>query len=148
MKDTKRTYCNEVSFGIDAREKDYLYVITSQIPGSGNGLFTAIPIFKDDIIALFRGEQLTHKEAQKRAAKAENDYFISMPDGSTLDSMNVPCFAKYANDCEGFTKTKFKNNAKITLDEHDNVCIVAIKSIKAGAEIFCSYGKPYWKARH
>ncbi|WP_394338071.1 SET domain-containing protein-lysine N-methyltransferase [Flavobacterium aquaticum] len=39
----------------------------------------------------------------------------------------------------------FKNNSKITLDDNDNVCIVATKKIKSQQEIFCSYGAKYWK---
>ena len=45
----------------------------------------------------------------------------------------------------GFTKTKFKKNATISLDENDVVCIVSDRAIKMGEEIFCSYGKSYWK---
>ena len=54
-------------------------------------------------------------------------------------------FAKYANDAEGLVPSKFKNNARITLDLNDNVCIEALRNIKANEELFCSYGKSYWK---
>ena len=54
-------------------------------------------------------------------------------------------FAKYANDAEAFKNSIHKNNAKITLDDDDNVCIIATKNIKSASEIFCSYGKKYWK---
>lgn len=60
-----------------------------------------------------------------------------------MDSMHVNCFAKYANDVVGAAKT----NAKISLDEQDNVCLVATRNISKGEEIFCSYGKRYWKGR-
>jgi uncharacterized protein len=59
--------------------------------------------------------------------------------------MNITCFAKYANDASGFTNSNFKNNAKITLDDNDKVCIQATRNIKANEELFCSYGKNYWK---
>lgn len=146
MRDVKQKYCNEESYSIDAPEKDYLYVKESQIPGSGNGLFTAIPIYKKDIISVFKGTILTSKEAHLRSSQGKDSYFINMPDGSIMDSRKVKCFAKYANDASGKTKTKFKNNAKITLDEMDQVCIVASKNIKREDEIFCSYGKDYWKS--
>ena len=67
-----------------------------------------------------------------------------MLDGNIMDSQNTNCFAKYANDAKGFTTSKYKNNAKITLDNDGNVCLKATKKIKAGEEIFCSYGKAYW----
>ena len=130
---------------IEAPESDYLYIQDSQIPNAGKGLFTAIDIYPNEIISLFKGEILTDEEAQKRVSEGNDRYFINMLDGSILDSMNVDCFAKYANDAEAFSKSTFKNNSKITLDDDDNVCIVATKKIKSQQEIFCSYGVKYWK---
>ena len=130
---------------IEAPESDYLYIQDSQITNAGKGLFTAIDIYPNEIISLFKGEILTDKDAQKRVSEGNDRYFINMLDGSILDSMNVDCFAKYANDAEAFSKLEFKNNSKITLDDDDNVCIVATKKIKSQQEIFCSYGVKYWK---
>lgn len=130
---------------INALESDYLYVSPSQLPASGNGLLTAIKIYKDEIISLFKGEILTNTQAKLRAKKGKDRYFINMLDGSIMDSMNVKCFAKYANDALGSKKSNFKNNSKIGLDEDDNVCLIAIRNIKVNEEIFCSYGKKYWK---
>ena len=130
---------------IEAPESDYLYIQDSQIPNAGKGLFTAIDIYPNEIISIFKGEILTDNEAQKRISEGNDRYFINMLDGSILDSMNVDCFAKYANDAEAFSKLEFKNNSKITLDDDDNVCIVATKKIKSQHEIFCSYGGKYWK---
>lgn len=141
----KNKYSNSISYKIDAKEKEYLYIQDSQILGSGKGLFTAIHIFKDEVITLFKGEVLTDLEAQIRSKKGKDAYFINLLDGKILDSMNVNCFAKYANDALGFVKTKFKINSIISLDEYDNVCIVSNRDIKVGEEVFCSYGKPYWK---
>lgn len=130
---------------IEAEESDYLYTETSQIKNAGKGLFTAIDIFEDEIIALFQGEIINNLEAEKRAQRNEDRYFINLLDGSIMDSMHTDCFAKYANDATGLTESPFKNNAIITLDDNDNVCIKAVRNIDAGEEIFCSYGKPYWK---
>ncbi len=130
---------------IEAPESDYLYKSQSQIPNSGNGLFTVIDIYKDETIAIFKGEILTDLEAKLRAEAGNDGYFINLLDGSIMDSANVECFAKYANDAEGLVPSKFKNNARITLDLNDNVCIEALRNIKANEELFCSYGKSYWK---
>ena len=108
-------------------------------------MFTVIDIYKDEIISFFKGEILTEIEAEKRAQLGNDKYFMNMLDGTILDAMNVDCFAKYANDAEAFSKSAFKNNSKITLDDDDNVCIVATKKIKSQHEIFCSYGAKYWK---
>ena len=130
---------------IQAEESDYLYIQTSQLPSSGNGLFTAIEIFKDEIISIFKGEILSDIEAELRAKNNTNQYFMNLLNGRILDCRNTDCYAKYANDASGFIKSNFKNNAKITLDENNNVCLMAIRKIKSGEEIFCDYGKRYWK---
>lgn len=145
MKTTNTEIEQAQTNSIEAPEQDYLYIKPSQIEHSGNGLFTAITIYKNEIIALFKGEIISDAEAKKRVNKNNDRYFINLLDGSIMDSMNTNCFAKYANDANGFSMSKFKNNAKITLDEDNNVCLKAKKIIKAGEEIFCSYGKPYWK---
>src|ERR1700681_2089811 len=138
-----KKYSNSTTYKIEAKEQDYLYIKESQIPGSGNGLFTAIPIYKDEVISVFKGEILSDKEAQCRATEGKNGCFINLPDGTILDSMKVSCFAKYANDAMGSVKSTHNNNSKITLDENGKVCIVANRKILADAEIFCSYGKRY-----
>ena len=133
--------CNK----INAPESDYLYINPSQIPNSGTGLFTAITIYKEEVISVFKGKILTQKEAEISAKIGNDKYFINLLDGTIMDSMPVKCFAKYANDATGFSKSDFKNNAKIALDESNNVCLIATRSIKQEEEIFCSYGKKYWK---
>ena len=130
---------------IDAKEEDYLYIQKSQIENSGNGLFTAIKIYKEEIISIFKGKIITNNEAESIVKLNEDKYFINLLDGTILDSNTEDCFAKYANDSNGFIKSKYKNNSKISLDEANNVCLIATKNIKSNEEIFCSYGKRYWK---
>ncbi|OYU95425.1 MAG: SET domain-containing protein-lysine N-methyltransferase [Bacteroidetes bacterium B1(2017)] len=130
---------------IEAPESDYLFIETSNLPNAGKGLHTAITLYKDEIICLYGGEILSTKEAEKRANLGKNQYFISLLNGKILDSINSKCFARFANDAAGFSPSKFKNNAKISLNEQNQVCLIASKKIKAGEEIFCSYGKRYWK---
>lgn len=130
---------------INAPEADYLYINPSRIPNSGAGLFTAITIYKEEIISVFKGRILTQSEAKIKAEKGNDKYFINLLDGTIMDSMSVKCFAKYANDATGFSKSDFKNNAKISLDETGNVCLIATRKIKQEEEIFCSYGRKYWE---
>ena len=140
-----KKYSNSSTYNIEAKELDYLYIKESQIPGSGKGLFTAIPIYKDEVISIFKGKILSDIEAQCRAANGEDGCFINLPDGTILDSMEVKCFAKYANDVLGVVETRYRNNSIITLDEDGNVCIVANRKILAAEEIFCGYGYKYWE---
>ena len=130
---------------IDAPESDYLYIKPSQLPLSGNGLYTAIPIYKDEIIAIFEGELLTQRQIQIRVNKEKDQYFISMPDGTIMDSYKTECFAKYANDAKAYPDSGFTNNAKIAMSDDDDICLIAISSIKANQEIFCNYGRKYWE---
>ncbi len=130
---------------IDAPESDYLYINPSQIVNSGYGLYTAIDIYKEEIIALFKGKILSNSAAIKRAKEGNDRYFINLLNGRIMDSMHAKCFAKYANDANGLIKSNFKNNTVITLDDHDRVCLQALRDINAGEELFCNYGKRYWK---
>ncbi len=130
---------------IEAIEEEYLYTNVSQLPNAGNGLYTAISIFKDEIICYFKGEILSVNETKIRIENKHDQYFICLLNGSIMDSKHTECFAKYANDAEGYGNNILKNNAKITLDEEGNVCLIALKKIKTGEEIFCSYGKKYWE---
>lgn len=139
--------CTPVPEPIDAEEADYLFVQNSSIPSAGAGLFTAIPIHRGEIIAVFQGEVLSQAEAKERASAGHDAYFVSLLDGSTMDSMNSECFAKYANDVEGPGNSRRRNNAVITLDDDEQPCLMALRTIKAGGEVFVSYGKAYWSAR-
>ena len=147
MKNTSRfkEYSNSTTYVIEAKEREYLYIRESQIPSSGKGLFTSIPIYKDEVISVFKGIFLSNNDALHLATIGKDKYFINMPDGTILDSMGVNCFAKYANDALGLSKSKYKNNSTITLDENGRACVVANRKILVGEEIFCGYGKKYWK---
>lgn len=132
---------------IEAQENDYLYLKESQVSNAGKGLFTAIEIYKEEIIAYFNGEFLSYEDSQLRAKDTTTNYFMNLPNGTILDCFAISCFAKYANDAKGFSKSEFKNNALITLDDYGKVCLIAKRKIKSGEEIFCDYGKKYWKNR-
>lgn len=138
-------YSNLPVLVIEAPEEDYLYTDPSQIPNAGMGLYTAIKIYKNEIIAVFDGEIINEAEQKDRIAKNKNAYFVVLINGKVMDSMHTECFAKYANDADGSSKSNFKNNSFISLDEKDRPCIVASRNIKIGEEIFCSYGEHYWK---
>jgi SET domain-containing protein len=126
-------------------ESDYLYLQTSNIPNAGTGLFTAIKIYKDEVVSIYKGEIITNKEANVRAVAGNDQYFIDISPARILDSKPVEGFAKYANDAKGRESLGIKNNTKIAFKNKKQVCLIAIRNIKAGEEILCSYGKEYWK---
>ncbi len=57
---------------IDAKESDYLVINTSQLANAGQGLFTIIPIYKEEIIAYFKGEVLTERQIHQRLQKDQS----------------------------------------------------------------------------
>lgn len=126
-------------------ETDYLYVQESQLVASGRGLFTAITLYKDEEITVFKGDVITEKQIKDRVSAEDDKYFIALLNGKILDCMHTECFAKYANDATGYSASLFTNNAKMIINEQNQVCLMATKKILAGSEIFCSYGKRYWK---
>jgi SET domain-containing protein len=135
---------NSFPESILAPEADYLFIQKSGIEYSGLGLFTAINIYKNEIIALYKGEIIDTKEAEERVLNKQNAYFMNLPNGKILDSKQSDGFAKFANDANGSLPIVYKNNAFITLNHKNEVCLVALKNIKALSEIFCSYGSAYW----
>ena len=132
---------------IPLQEEDYLYTALSGLKDAGSGLYTAIEICREEVIAIFNGERLSAEEASERASKGLDRYFLELPNGSTLDAMGTNGFAKFANDAKGSATTALRNNAKIALDDNGKVCLRAIRRIRAGEEVLCGYGKRYWK-RH
>jgi uncharacterized protein len=130
---------------IETKEKNYLYISDSLISNAGKGLFTVIPIYKDEIICYYKGEILTQRQVDIRVRKGTDKYFISMLDASIFDCGKLNGFAKYANDARD---SNFKNNAAITIDEENRIYLRASRNIKAGEEIFCGYGKRYWSKFH
>lgn len=125
-------------------DPEYLYTKKSQIKGAGEGLFTSKDIKRDEVIVPFNGELLTDRQVTIRLNRGEDSYFVETNDETIMDSMKVRGMAKFANDAVGLSKTGFRNNALITFDDDDNVCLSAIRKIKAGEEIFTAYGKEYW----
>jgi hypothetical protein len=137
-------YNNLPVLNIDALEEDYLYTDISQIENAGMGLYTAIKIYKNEVIAVFEGEIINAVEQRKRIKENNRSYFVVLVNGKKMDSMHSACFAKYANDAKGISKSSFNNNSFISLDEKDRPCILASRIIKIGEEIFCNYGDNYW----
>lgn len=129
---------------IDLKEEEYLYIQPSQIKNAGNGLYTSIEILEGEIISKFIGEVISQEEAKKRSDLGDDDYFMMLPSGETLDCKRTECFAKFANDAEGIP-SEFKNNSIITIDDDNNVVLVATRDINSNEEIFTGYGKKYWE---
>lgn len=127
-------------------ESKNLKVDTSTIPNSGKGLFAKKDFRKGEAICKFSGDLIDDDELYRRDVGGErSSYFIGVGD-KTLDVYNSKCFARYANDAEGFGKIRGKsNNSTIYSSSNSKYAyICATRDIKAGEEIFVNYGEDYW----
>jgi uncharacterized protein len=126
--------------------KNMLKVKKSSLPKAGKGLFTEKEIKKGEVVCQYEGERITWAEAIRRNDKDKGGYVYYITKKNCIDAFEYEdTFGRYANDAAGLGRVKgLRNNS--TYDVRDNhVYIVATRKIKAGAEVFVSYGKQYWK---
>lgn len=123
-----------------------IYVGKSSLPKAGKGLFTTIPIKKGEVVCEYEGERITWAEATRRNDKDKGGYVFYLTKKNCVDAYDaVDTFGRYANDAAGLSRVKGTRNNSIYEIRKNKVYIVATKNIKAGSEIFVSYGKQYWK---
>lgn len=123
-----------------------LIVKKSQIPGAGKGLYTKRDIKKGERFVEYVGEIITEKQLEKRAENDIYGYAFYISKNKCIDAYYIPeSLARYANDAKGITRVEgLKNNSCYEIWKKQG-WIKAIKNIKAGEEIFVSYGTEYWR---
>lgn len=126
------------------QEKDYLFVKKSQIPASGNGLYTLITIPANYIVAEFYGKIISKTQWANQVFSKSAEHCINIDDDHVFDYSQHDGFAKIANDA-GFGQSKFQNNSVISRVDNKFV-ICSTKTIYAGQEIFVAYGNAFWNA--
>ena len=123
-----------------------LYLKESQLPNAGKGLFTDSFIKKGERIIEYKGEIVTWAECEKRAQEDKDGYVFYINSRHCIDAWPRPeALARYANDARGISRVKGLNNNAEYVIRGKKVFIEAVKNIKAGSEIFVSYGADYWK---
>jgi SET domain-containing protein len=123
-----------------------LEVKKSKIPNAGKGLYTKRDIKKGERFVEYLGEIITDKECTRRAENDEYGYVFYISKNKCVDALHTPeALARYANDAKGITKVKgITNNASYNIWKKRG-WIIADKDIKAGSEIYVSYGPEYWR---
>ncbi|MES2394484.1 MAG: SET domain-containing protein-lysine N-methyltransferase [Bacteroidota bacterium] len=123
-----------------------LAVKKSNIPGAGKGLFIKRDVKKGERIVEYLGEIISWKECDIRAERDEGGYVFYVSRNKCIDAFNTPEeLARFANDAKGLTKIPgITNNCKYEIYKKSG-WIAATKNIKAGSEIFVSYGAEYWR---
>jgi uncharacterized protein len=118
----------------------------SQIPGSGKGLYTKRNIKKGERFIEYLGEVITEKELDKRAEKDIYGYAFFVSKKKCIDAFYTSeALARFANDAKGLTRVEgLKNNSCYEIWKNRG-WIKAERNIKAGEEIFVSYGTEYWR---
>jgi SET domain-containing protein len=125
-----------------------LYIDDSQIKGSGLGVFTEDDILEDTIIGEYRGELIESFE------QIDNDYYYQLIEpnketgqkGLGVDASKLPrCYMAMINDAT--LDKKYENNCMFEDDiENKKVYVITTRDIKAGEELFVSYGDSYWNS--
>src|ERR1044071_763792 len=108
-----------------------LIVKRSQLPTSGKGLFTTVPVKKDQKVIEYKGEIINWKEYEKRVAEDKDGYLFYINRNRCIDAYPTPQYkARYANDAAGLSRVKgLRNNC--TYQIFGNKCfIVAERDIE------------------
>ncbi len=123
-----------------------LLVKKSTLPGAGKGLFTKKDIKKGERIIEYLGEIITEAELDRRAEKDIFGYAFFISKRKCIDAYYTPDeLARYANDARGLKRIKgLRNNSCYDVYKNSG-WIKAEKNIRAGEEIFVSYGAQYWR---
>jgi SET domain-containing protein len=123
-----------------------LVVKKSTLPKAGKGLFTKKDIRKGERVIEYLGEVITEAELDRRAENDIYGYAFYISKKKCIDAYYTPNeLARFANDARGLVKIKgIKNNCCYEIWKNRG-WIKAERNIKAGEEIFVSYGAEYWK---
>jgi SET domain-containing protein len=124
-----------------------LNIKKSQIPSAGQGLWAAKDFKRGDVIVKYDGEKITWKECERRnlAQEGYGCYYLYINKRKCIDAQyTIWAQGRYANDAAGLCRIEgLRNNSKYEIIKGE-AFIKASRNIKAGEEIFVSYGKAYW----
>jgi hypothetical protein len=109
-----------------------LDIRASTIKNAGLGVFVGKDIPAGVYIDVYTGDLLSI---------ATSRYYFQIDDGIGIDAGSYPrCYMAMLND--GFEK----NNCMFRVDDETRqVSVWSIRDIKAGEELFVSYGEDFWK---
>lgn len=121
-----------------------LRVKPSTVAGAGKGLFATKTFERNQTIAPYKGEKLTHAQLERRyPGDTVAQYVAQRGPDLFLDARRTSAgVARYANH-----KRPPQNNADLTAAPHNKVELEAKRRIRPGQEIFVDYGPEYWQQR-
>jgi hypothetical protein len=110
-----------------------LSIRNSNIPFSGNGVFTEDFIPPNTFIDLYLGDICFYAKC--------GSYFVEIDENCGINAIAFPrCYMAMINDAH---KSQFSNNCEIRINS-GNVEVWSIHPIDQGRELFMSYGDAFW----
>jgi hypothetical protein len=130
---------------------DGLQVKPSTISEAGLGLFATRPFQAEELITFYQGQLISHQQAQVRMARGKGAYLATLVrmhevvDGMRASDMKNGCGgASACNDASD--GSGIKNNAYFVVRRMPGRLLLRARhDIAEGDEIFCSYGRTYWR---
>ncbi len=99
---------------------------------AGLGLFAGIAFENEDFIIQYKGEKITHDEADRRGGK----YLFTLNEKWVVDGKDRANTARYINhSCDP--------NIEAIIEDDKKIIFQAIRSIEPGEELTFDYGKEY-----
>ncbi len=113
---------------------NYLYenIIVKESDVHGKGIFTKIPIKKDQRILLIEGEEISADECIRRENEENNVYIFWKDDYTYIDASSTEKIKYINHSCD--------SNCYIDEDENGSLILVASRNIEAGEELTIDYG--------
>jgi len=120
--------------------KDMYTIKTSTIPNAGNGAFANIFLPKGTVLGHYRGKKLSAKQYDR----LEDSSYVW-----ELSSKNGPFYIdgkpeKYSNWLRYLNDSRDKRQNVEPYQSHGKLYYRTIKNVKAGQELFITYGDDYW----
>lgn len=121
----------------------HLVVKKSRLPNAGKGLFTRIDIPKGTRVVEYKGRIQPWREVKDE--DGINGYLMYINRNVVINGLKaLKTLARYANDAGGLVRVEGIRNNSEFISEGKRCFIESTRNIKAGEELFASYGREYW----
>ncbi|MGQ9798292.1 MAG: SET domain-containing protein [Ignavibacterium sp.] len=113
---------------------DYIYdkIIVKDSNVHGKGIFTQVPINKDQRILLIEGEVINAAECIRRENEENNVYIFWKDDNTYIDASSTEKIKYINHSCNP--------NCYIDEDENGSLILVALRDIQPNEELTIDYG--------
>ena len=134
-----------------------LEIKPSRVKGAGLGLFTKVDLCARTFVDVYSGIKVSQDEYEEKFLRNRYALDDERNDQVIIADATDSCYARYANDVEiqglpcnaSFEDFKFEVEKKKHAHMPDwfaneTMCLVTTAFIRAGEEIYVSYGRRYW----